>query len=378
MAVYAYGNPDPEERWGTKKFVYDSLVNQNISRFMWSWFDNCDLNRLKNVPPNRMSPDERESWSHGHRLLDFQPGDWVIHKHVPEYGKMTAARLSSVYFYQAQVPYGNGRQCFHVDKVFTFDKNDERVYPLFRAKLNVMGAMYRIRDEKEFYESLYELGYKFDDADYEAARAVSADIFPSVTSEQPSQTVTDTSSSQTVVKPFVAESIADVTVPRTKGSFLEREFKQILGDITTKIQHNHPGKDLEGFLAEVFRRIPGVTGVKENGSGWGPDYGADLIVKYNIERIKGVELEEQTWVVQVKSYTDKHDNTNGVDQLRMAIEKFDATLAILVTTGERTQTLETAFNNLADEMSKKKVAVHLIAGVEVAQFVLRYGLDLLI
>ena len=70
MAIYAYGEPK-----GNQQFVYDSLVNQNISRFLWSWFDNCDLNRLKNVHPNRMSPDERESWSHGHRLLDFQPGD---------------------------------------------------------------------------------------------------------------------------------------------------------------------------------------------------------------------------------------------------------------------------------------------------------------
>lgn len=200
----------------------------------------------------------------------------------------------------------------------------------------------------DFRRWFYELGYKFDNADYELARAVGADVFQSEMSEQPSQTVIDAPSAQTVVKPSVAESIADVTVPRTKGSFLKREFKQILGDITTKIQHNHSDKDLEKFLAEVFRRIPGVTGVKENGSGWGTDYGADLIVKYNLERIKGVELEEQTWVVQVKSYTDKHDNTNGVDQLRMAIEKFDATLAILITTAERTQTLETAFDNLAD------------------------------
>ena len=54
---------------------------------------------------------------------------------------------------------------------------------------------------------------------------------------------------------------------------------------------------------------------------------------------------------------------------------------ILITTGERTQNLETAFNNLADAMRKKsnkKVAVYLIAGNDVAKFVLRYGLDLLI
>ena len=50
---------------------------------------------------------------------------------------------------------------------------------------------------------------------------------------------------------------------------------------------------------------------------------------------------------------------------------------ILITTGERTQNLETAFNNLADAMSKKS-NIYLIAGNDVAKFVLRYGLDLLI
>lgn len=362
MAIYAYGSPGDD----IKPFIYDSLVNQNISRFLWSWYHDCDLNRLKKVPTDRMSPDERESWRRGRRLLDFRPGDWVIHKHIPTYGKMTAARLSSEYFYQNPLPapWKDGRQCFKVDKVFTFDKKDERVHPLFRAKLNVMGALHRIYDEKEFYESLYEFGCEFDDVDYKAAKAVGANI---------SHSVTNTPSPQSIVEP-----IAAVTALPTKRVFLEREFKQILGDITTKIQHNHPDKDLEKFLAEVFRRIPGVTGVKENGSGWGPDYGADLIVKYNLERIKGVELEEQTWVVQVKSYTGEHWDTNAVVQIKTAIEVFDANVGIIITTGERTQALETACDKLSEEMSKKNVSVHLIAGVEVAQFVLRYGLDLLI
>ena len=353
MAIYAYGSPGDD----IKPFIYDSLVNQNISRFLWSRYHDCDLNRLKKVPTDRMSPDERESWKRGRRLLDFHPGDWVIHKHIPTYGKMTAARLSSEYFYQNPLPAPgkDGRQCFHVDKVFTFDKKDERVHPLFRAKLNVMGALHRIYDEKEFYESLYELGYEFDDADYEAAKAVGANIFPSV-----------------------VEPKDDETASRMKDSFLEREFKQILGDINIKIQHNNPGKQLERFLAAVFRKIPGVTEVKENGFGWCGDDGADLIVKYNLERIKGVELEEQIWVVQVKSYVGEHWDTNAVAQIKNAIEVFDADVGIIITTGERTQTLETAFNNLTDEMSEKNVAVHLIAGVEVAQFVLRYGLDLLI
>ena len=359
MAIYAYGSPHD----AIKPFIYDSLVNQNISRFLWSYFDNCDLNRLKNVPWDRMSPDEKESWKHGHRLLDFRPGDWIIHKNIPSWGQVTAARLSSEYFYQAKIPHGDGRQCFHVDKVFTFDRKDKRVHPNLYRSITARGYLHKVYSDKEFYESLAELGYKFDESDYEAAAQ-----FRSVIVSKPDK-----------VKPVVeVMPIVDKPEDSSKDIFLNREANEILGDFTKSIYRNKPGKRLENFLAEVFRRIPGVTDVDENGAGWGSDYGADLIVKYNLERIKGVELEEQTWVVQIKSYGGEYWDTNAVVQLKNAIEVFDANVGIIITTGERTQTLETAFNNLADEMSKKNVAVHLIAGVEVAQFVLRYGLDLLI
>ena len=363
MAIYAYGSPHDD----IKPFIYDSLVKQKISRFLWSWYHDCNLNRLKDVSWDSMSPDERESWRRGRRLLGFRPGDWVIHKHIPAHGKMTAARLSSEYFYQNPLPAPgkDGRQCFHVDKVFTFNRRDERVHPLFRAKLNVMGGLYQVYSEKEFYESLYELGYEFDDADCEAAKAVGANIYKNAT--------------QTAVEPSEPKSTAvEATLPLPQRPFLKSEFKQILGNLTEKIQHNNPGKDLERFLAAVFRNIPGVTEVKENGFGWKPDFGADLIVRYVSERIKGVAFKEETWVVQVKSFTGEHWETNAVNQLKLGIETFGADVGILITTGERTQILETAFDKLSEEMSQKNVDVYLVAGVEVAQFVLRYGLDLLI
>ena len=87
-----------------------------------------------------MTADEKSSWKYGRRLLSFKPGDWVLHKNVPEYGKVTAARLSSEYFYQNPLPAPgtDGRQCFKVDKVFTFNRNDKRVHPDFYRKLKVM------------------------------------------------------------------------------------------------------------------------------------------------------------------------------------------------------------------------------------------------
>ncbi|MBQ3451924.1 MAG: hypothetical protein IJL14_07455 [Selenomonadaceae bacterium] len=114
------------------------------------------------------------------------------------------------------------------------------------------------------------------------------------------------------------------------------------------------------FLAEVFRKIPGVMNVTEIGENF-------LIVTYILERIKYVEAVEQIWIVQF--------NNNSVAQLRTAIETYGASIGILLTTAERTQALETACNKLAADMN---IPVYLIAGVEVAKFVQHYGLDLLV
>ena len=108
------------------------------------------------------------------------------------------------------------------------------------------------------------------------------------------------------------------------------------------------------FLAEVFRKIPGVTNVTE--------IGENLIVTY-----KYVEVAEQIWIVQF--------NNNSVAQLRTAIEIYGASTGILLTTAERTQALESACNKLAADMN---IPVYLIAGVEVAKFIQHYGLDLLV
>lgn len=113
------------------------------------------------------------------------------------------------------------------------------------------------------------------------------------------------------------------------------------------------------FLAEVFRKIPGVINVAEDG--------ANLIVTYILERIKYVEAIEQIWIVQF--------NNNSVAQFQTAIETYGASMGIMLTIAERTQALESACNKLAADMN---IPVYLIAGVEVAKFIQHYGLDLLV
>ena len=180
--IFAYGEPDAE----AKKFIIDSLRGEKISRFLYSYIDDCDLNRLAKIPINQMSTDEKEIWRRGRRLLTLKAGDYILHKHVPERGKVTAARICSEYFYDENPKpidtFGrqDGRHCFRVDKIFEFRR--DAVHPQLQTKLKVMGSLYKIPDVKEFFESMQVLGMPIDQADLVAAAEAGAILTNSVTS----------------------------------------------------------------------------------------------------------------------------------------------------------------------------------------------------
>ena len=140
--------------------------------------------------------------------------------------------------------------------------------------------------------------------------------------------------------------LTDDEFSRAAEKFLDEFFRPQNEKILHELTNN--------FLEEIFCKIPGVTNVTE--------VGENLIVTY-----KYVEAAEQIWIVQF--------NNNSVAQLRTAIEIYGASMGILFTTAERTQALESACNKLAADMN---IPVYLVAGVEVAKFVLHYGLDLLV
>lgn len=180
MKIFAYGEPDEV----AKKFVIESLKD-HVSRFCYSWFDNCDLNRLATVPTYQMTADEQEAWLRGKRLLTLQPGDWILHKNVPVHGIVTAVRICSEYFYDANPKPLNaaGRQdarhCFHVDRIFEFRR--DAVHPQFQSKLRVMGSLYQVKPEKLFYESMQALGMPFDQSDCDAAKNLGVTLSTSLT-----------------------------------------------------------------------------------------------------------------------------------------------------------------------------------------------------
>ena len=164
------------------------------------------------------------------------------------------------------------------------------------------------------------------------------------------------------------------------NAYLIDEATEILNKLTTTIQSNNPGKELEKFLANVFRQIPGVVDVQENGFGWRTDHGADLIVRYKEGLVSEFE-EEKILIVQVKSFEGNHWDTKAVDQLKTAIEEYDdASMGIIMTTGNRTEALEKALEKLREDLKveQKHISLHLLAGNEVAQFVLQHGMNVLL
>ena len=160
--------------------------------------------------------------------------------------------------------------------------------------------------------------------------------------------------------------------PRTMETSLDRFKKEIQLDfksITKKIHRAYPGADLEKPIAEVFRNVPGVKEVKEQGGAG--ERGADLRVIFEWLGIQ----EQRTCVVQVKSFEGEMWETKAVDQIREALHSWDADMGIIVSTASSgSEALDMALDKLRDDTGKP---VSLLIGEDVAAFLLRFGGELL-
>ena len=324
--IWAFNKPSDEY----VDFVSNS-VKEGVSRFGWSWFDGANLDLLKNKEWDDMNKDEKEVWSRSGFLLDIKEGDWIVHINVPQWGWCTAAKVVGRYYFDKENKDKDFRHCIPVDKtsVIEFDRNDPNIHPLISRKLKLRGSYWRIRHEKEFKESIDNL------------------------KEQ------------------------NINVRNGfKGIFyLKKELRSTLKEITNLIHKTHDGKNLEIFMAKVFEKVPTVEKVVENGFGFGTDYGADLIIEYNAGLpISGLERIEKL-VVQIKSYEGEHWETNAVDQIKKAIEQYDANAGLIITTAEKTERLQKAIEDLSTSI-KKPIA--LLSGNDVGKFVLKYYSDELI
>ena len=258
MNVWAFNKPNDSEQ---VEHVYES-VKRGKSRFGWSWRNEHNL-KLEN------------NWTDEHSkqlfLLAIKEGDWIVHINMPKWGQCIAARVVKEYDFDEKID-EDFRHFFEIDtkSIVEFEKRDPRLDP--RVNLRPRQRYHRVYAVEEFKKSI--------------------------------------------------EAIKNGAEITDKGELhhLQNETDKLLETVAGLIHEMHRGKKLEGFLAKVFRRIPGVVDVNEHGSRWGTDYGADLIVTVKVT-VGGLDFEHKI-VVQVKSHEGRVGNTKAVDQINTAIDKF--------------------------------------------------------
>lgn len=320
VKVWAFLAPSGEDE--RMRPVYEAVKNGK-SRFGWSWAPECNLNS----DPNR--------WPEGNGkqlfLLDIRPGHWIVHINLPEYGKCIAAQVVSEYQFDEgidfSVAYPPERRDFRhffeidVDSIVEFDRNDRCIHP--EVNLRPRYRYHRVYAVDRFLQSI--------------------------------------------------KCIKDGETPEEEREqhHLWNCTEELLEKITSCIHKTHRAKKLEAFLAKVFRRIPGVVDVKENGTQWGTDHGADLIVTARVS-VGGLNFEHKI-VIQVKSHEGETYDTTSVEQIKKATRRFGANAGMIFITGERTKELEEAVAEAASELG---CPIDLLAGKEVAQFVIKHAADM--
>lgn len=316
MAIWAFNKTEEAER----KLIYQS-IKAGKSRFGWSQKDEHNL-RLK------------DNWTDWHSkqlfLLQVKPGDWIVHINTPNWGRCIAAQVLSEYNFDDGIECSWGTDfrhyfCIDIDTIIEFDRSDENILP--SVNLNPRQRYHRIYATDDFLKSIDNLKNK-------------------------------------TVKLNVGESREEY--------HLKNEIDKYLAEISNLIHEMHKSKNLERFLAKVFRKIPGVIDVNENGFGWGTDYGADLIVTMSTA-LGNLEFENKI-IVQVKSFEGTHYDLDAVQQVKTGVEKYTGTAGMIITTADKSEQLERKIQETSEEIG---VPIDLLASDDLAKFVIKHAPELL-
>ncbi len=315
MTIWAFNKVDDDQ---ARKLVYQSVINGK-SRFGWSQKDEHNL--------------KGNVWSEWHSkqlfLLQVKKGDWIVHINTPCWGNCVAAQATSEYGFDEGLECSWGRDFRHFIEVDTnsiveFDRKDKNVLPT--VNLNPRQRYHRIYAVDDFLKSIDNLKY----------------------------------------------NRVNLNDGESKEIFhLKEKTDKFLKEITSLIHETHRSKNLERFFSAVFKKIPGVIDVNENGFGWGTDYGADLIVTMR-SSIGNIEFENKI-VVQIKSFGGEHYDLSAVDQVKTGITKYNASAGMIITTAEKTEELENKIQEVSNEIDRP---IDLLAGEDVAKFVLKNACDL--
>lgn len=329
MTVWVFKGPTNDEK--ATDFVYASL-KKGISRFGWSYINDGDLFKLREKGWDKLEIDEKECYNP--RLMEIEKGDWIVHVNVPKYGQCTAGKVKETYKWDEKPTEigvgdysinGDFRHTFELDSIIEFDRNDPNITPDISRRLKLQGRIWRIYETERFLLSLDNFKNK----------------------------VVNTKSN-------VEHGLY----------YLKEDIKPLWGRIAESIHKNHPGKRLEELIGSIFKNVPNVKNVKINGSGYGTDYGADLIVTYSTGLpINGLQKEESL-VIQVKSFSGLHNDLNAIDQIKTAIKKYDANYGLIISTANASEELIKKIDEAAEKIN---VPIALMCYEDVATFVLKYG-----
>ena len=339
MTIWALKGPSPndydqEEYTEVLKFL-SSSIRKGVSRFGWGYIDTADLTKLQDKTWQEMNYKEQNCWSKANFLLEVEKGDWVVHINLPYWGACFAGQVIEEYsFEQTDNEVSDYRHTLKLDPttIIEFERNDDEVLPIISSRLKLQGRYWTIQYVDEFLQTINNIK---------------------------------------------AEALGKKESESVGVFYLKQDLSPLLKSITDKIQKAHPAGKLESFIAEVLRKVPNVINVSEHGKhkGWGTDNGADLIVTYKSGlSFSNLEKEEKL-VVQVKSYTGQHWETNAVEQIEDALTEFEAATGLIITTAQSTENLEKAVEALSSKLNKP---IGLIAGEGVAKFVLKYGGELIL
>jgi hypothetical protein len=347
--VWALKAPGGKE---ANSFIRDSL-RQGYSRFGWSYTDIADLTTLEEKGQrHELTEDESYFYSQASFLLKIEPEDWIVHVNVPHRGRCMAAKVTEKYSFDPShnelgagdyAKGGDFRHRIGIDpkSIMEFDRNDVNVLPSISRRLKLQGRYWRIHAVSDFMTTLNNL----------------------------------------------QERTADNHEIDSLGlHYLRGDLEAIYATITDSIHKHHPGKSLEELIARVFEGMDQVENVKRNGSGWKSDFGADLIIDYTSGLpLSGLKKVERL-VVQVKSYQGEHVEQSAVKQIKTAIRKFKADAGLIVSTAQPSEAILRSIAQASDELSQNEetgeagrpIPIELIAGADVAKFLIRYGSDLIL
>lgn len=342
MKIFAIKGPDNEQMI---KKVYESLL-EGYSRFGWSFKDEQNLRELKKKKFKDMGDSEKEAWKSAKFLLEAQKEDWVVHVNVPSWGQCVAARVEDEYDFDEGLYFDfhefgwDFRHNLKVDpdSILVFNRNAPEVLPAISKRLKLQGRGWKIH-AKEAWE----------------------------------QTIENLQTGETKLG------------EDTKGVYyLKKDVDSILDNLSAKVHEHHPRKKLEHFFASILPNVPNVEEAQVKGSGWGTDYGADVVATINEGLDIADLLEQKTLVVQVKSYEGMINDNEAIDQIKTAIQEYDADYGLIVTTAEPAKEFidrvdkaskesfnEEGYGKGPEENNQAKISV--LAGKDLAKFILKYG-----